>query len=240
MDTNGTTFNGLLSATTVAKATENKVTFDSIKKISERLAKKQASFIDKFYADFIDKHGYAPMVYFHKEYMNDWENNKFKVIMTPRAYGKTYLTNLQLDQLRHQLHPPTWVGIDLGKEDDMCTEGTGDYEKDRLRETVRQYEENHLGATTERFIEMAREGGRSEHLGNKVREQEQKIYDLSQALMRANEQVSYSDNETQKANKRAEAWQERAIRAENLYYSLREKNRKAKATAKKPAKKTSK
>lgn len=215
---NKETFNGLHYPTTLAKETGSTVTFDSIRKISEQIAKKQANIIDDFYIYFKKKYGFYPSVYFHKEYMNDWENNTFKVKITPK---------------------PVWTGVDFGREDKMCYEDRAESEEQYLRKQVEDFKNNHLGATTERFIELARENGRSEHLGNKVREQEQKIYELTQALMRANEQVAYSDNETQKANTRARTWENNYYSIERKYNNLLAKNRKAKAP-KKPVAKTTK
>ena len=109
-----------------------------------------------------------------------------------------------------------------------------------LQEQVKEMKRNHLGAPTERFIEMARELGRNDHLRELTGELHAQLHDARYEARRMAEQAAYSDNETQKASNRAQAWQERAVKAENLYYGLREKNRKAKATTKKTTKKTSK
>ena len=123
-------------------------------------------------------------------------------------------------------------------EEDMCYEGQAPVSprEKRLEEAVQHYEKNHLGAQTERFIEMARELGRNDHLRVVVKEMAEYLNETKYELKRAVEQVAYSDNETDKANKRAEGWQNRAYTAERLHANLVVKNRKAKAAAKKAGK----
>lgn len=124
----------------------------------------------------------------------------------------------------------------------MCTEGAApvSYREQQLEKRVENYQRNHLGAETERFIEMARELGRKEHLETLVGELSNQLGESRYEAKRMAEQAAYSDNETDKANKRAQGWQERALTAERRHYNLIEKNRKAKKATKKPVAKTAK
>lgn len=130
------------------------------------------------------------------------------------------------------------IGIDLGKEDDMCSNNGVDYEKEEMREQLGRLKENHLGATTERFIDLAQNAGRSEHLGNKVRELEEKLYESNRALMRANEEVVYAKDQLATTEKDRQGWREAAIDYRRKYDNLVAKNRASKKKA--PVKKTSK
>ena len=212
--------------TTVAKAISKDLTFDSLQntvsEITKRITKKNADAIDSFYYSFIQKHGYVPSVYFHREYLNDWKNNRFSVIIKPRMMGKTAY----------------YTGIDMGRED-MCYNGEQtESESTYLRREIEDLRKNHLGAQTERFIEMAREGGRSEHLGNTVRELERKLENSNDAVRRLSETVAYRDNDIAKLSTNQYQWMQRAYQAERLYENLVARNKAAKKKA--PAKKTSK
>lgn len=197
----------------------------------------------------IDEQNFNPIrVTVHKDLLEEMRN-KARELYWPRAMGKTVAMN-------------TFFGIDLAtssaisanqmvfmddkgrikvldwEKKDMCyecqTEGSEaktPMEK-RLVEELNRIRDNHLGAPTERFIELARESGKNEHLQNYTRQLEQELHQTRQELARAVEQARYSDNETQKANNRARSW-------ENSYYTIerRYENYKAKHAPKKNAKK---
>ena len=122
-------------------------------------------------------------------------------------------------------------------EEDMCYEGQAPASprEQRLEEAVQHYEQNHLGAQTERFIQMARELGRNDHLRSELEHTYSKLNESNHALMRATEQVAYSDNETQKANQRAANWERNFYNVDRKY-----ENYKRKHAPKKTTKKTSK
>lgn len=193
-------------------------------------------------------------VYIHSDTLKALSKKAKTEVMWPRAYGKTHAfktffgmdiaTNdsISVNQFVFKDSKGN-IQIITGEEDmcyDRCAPEGAAPDTDYLREQVREMQRNHLGASTERFIEMARELGRNDHLRELTGELHSQLHDARYEAKRMAEQAAYSDNETQKANKRVEAWTQRAVKAENLYYGLREKNRKAKAATKKPAKKTSK
>lgn len=150
------------------------------------------------------------------------------------ALNRNMLKTYYDEHLKYVIQPPIWIGMDFGREDNMCSSNGVDYEKEELRETVQHLKQNHLGATTERFIEMAREGGRAEHLGNIVRTLESKLANSNDAVRRLSEEVAYRDNEIEKFKNNRDGWMQRAYQVERLYENLKRKN----AAAKKPAKKT--
>jgi len=210
------TYNGSPSLTTAASGIETNLTAKKIREAIERIKKSNDIVIQKPRA-----YGHTALMKQVEKYynmMHDWQMYNFKpqLIVDEKYFNGNWS-----------------IGIDLGREDKMCTEGSYDYEKENLRDKVKMYEQNHLGATTERFIEMARELGRSEHLRQELHEAKHLIADLDVSARRANEQAGYSDAQTDKANKRAQSW-------ESAYYTLerRHENYKKAHAPKRAVKKT--
>lgn len=144
------------------------------------------------------------------------------------------MANLQADRLRLESKMPYVIGVDFGfneERKDMCYEGAAPQTatENRLVREVEEMRRNHLGAPTERFIEMARELGRNDHLRELTAELSYQLGDARYEAKRMAEQAAYSDNETDKANRRSEGWQQRALRAERLHEQYKEKQRKANA-----------
>lgn len=169
--------------------------------------------------------------------------------MWPRAMGKTHAikTFMGMDiATNDSVSVNQFVFMDskgriqiITGEKDMCYDGQAPetpYERD-LRAEVKELQRNHLGAATERFIQMAKENGKNEHLSSYTHQLEQELYQTRQELERAVEQVAYSDNETQKANKRAQNWETNYYSLARKHENLLAKNRKAKAPVKKTSKK---
>ena len=170
--------------------------------------------------------------------------------MWPRAMGKTHAIK-------------TFFGMDIATNDsvsvnqfvfkdskgniqiitgekDMCYECPTEGAAPRDAHLVRQIEEmqrNHLGATTERFVEMARELGRNDHLRDLTGELSAQLQDARYEAKRMAEQAAYSDNETNKANTRAQNWERNFYGIARKHENLVAKNRKAKKPVKKAAKK---
>jgi hypothetical protein len=188
------------------------------------------------------------MVYIHSDTLKALSKKVKTEVMWPRAYGKTHAfkTFFGMDiATNDSISVNQFVFKDskgniqiVTGEEDMCYEGQAPASprEQRLEEAVKHYEQNHLGAQTERFIEMARELGRNDHLRSELEHTYSKLNESNHALMRATEQVAYSDNETQKANVRARNIESNYYALARRHENLLAKNRKAK----KPVKKTSK
>lgn len=148
------------------------------------------------------------------------------------------MVNIHYDNLKYSIKPPTIIGIDLGR-DDMYREGEApvSYREQQLEKKLTYLQENHLGAQTERFIAMARELGQNDHLRKVVDEMGYQLAQTTDKLARATEQVAYSDNETQKANKRANNWENNYYDVERRYEAYKKKNAPKKPAVKKASKK---
>lgn len=171
---------------------------------------------------------YGKSIYWEmvKKYYLDWEKRRHEYSLTPM---------LKIDPEQYK---GNWsIGIDMG-EKDMCGEGTApvSYREKQLEERVQHYERNHLGAETERFIEMARELGQNDHVRHELSTTKDKLHDSNVALMRANENVAAYAGEAELQGKRARQANNDLYDVSRRYEDYKKKHRKPvakKAVAKK-------